>query len=436
MHALKQSMDWDERVFGLEYDLDVFNIAAVSDFNMGAMENKGLNVFNTKYVLARPETATDADYENIERVIAHEYFHNWTGNRVTCRDWFQLSLKEGLTVFRDQMFGADIGSPAVKRIADVRRLRAAQFPEDDGPLAHPVRPDSYIAIDNFYTPTVYEKGAEICRMLYRNVGPDGFRRGMDCYIARHDNQAVTIEDFVAAIGDGAGTDLTPFLAWYAQAGTPEVTASDEYDAAARRLVLTLRQKTKPTPGQEIKIPVPISVAMGLLGPEGNELPTRLAGETAAIPGTRLLRLDRAEQDFVFEDVPARPVPSLLRGFSAPVKLAGVTPERLRFLATHDTDSFVRWDSGQSYATLLLLDLVAAQRAGKPLSLDEGLVEAQAALLAGADADRQFAAEALVLPAEPRRRPDGGGRSGCDPRRAAVPARRAWAAPGAGAACHL
>ncbi len=399
MHALKQSMDWDERVFGLEYDLDVFNIAAVSDFNMGAMENKGLNVFNTKYVLARPETATDADYENIERVIAHEYFHNWTGNRITCRDWFQLSLKEGLTVFRDQMFGADMGSPAVKRIADVRRLRAAQFPEDDGPLAHPVRPDSYIAIDNFYTPTVYEKGAEICRMLQRVLGPDGFRRGMDCYIARHDNQAVTIEDFVTAISDGAGTDLTSFLAWYAQAGTPEVTASDEYDAAARRFVLTLRQTTKPTPGQATKIPVPIPVAMGLLGPEGNELPTRLADESAATTGTRLLRLDNEVQNFVFEDVPLRPVPSLLRGFSAPVKLAGVTPDRLRFLATHDTDPFVRWDSGQSYATLLLLDLVAAQRAGQPLALDEGLVEAQAALLAGAESDRQFAAEALVLPSE-------------------------------------
>jgi aminopeptidase N len=395
MRSLKHSMAWDERVFGLEYDLDVFNIAAVSDFNMGAMENKGLNVFNTKYVLAQPETATDADYENIERVIAHEYFHNWTGNRVTCRDWFQLSLKEGLTVFRDQTFGADMGSPAVKRIADVRRLRATQFPEDAGPLAHPVRPDSYIAIDNFYTPTVYEKGAEICRMLHRMLGAEGFRRGMDCYIARHDNQAVTIEDFVRALGDGAGADLTPFLAWYAQAGTPEVTASDHYDAAARRFVLTLRQATKTTPGQPDKVPVPIPVAIGLLAPDGRELPTRLAGEASATIGSRVLLLDSAEMRFVFEDVPAAPVPSLLRGFSAPVKLAGVSRERLRFLATHDSDPFVRWESGQRYATTLLLQMTA----GAPFTLDEGLVEAQAALLAGAHADRQFAAEALALPSE-------------------------------------
>ena len=395
MHALKQSMAWDERVFGLEYDLDVFNIAAVSDFNMGAMENKGLNVFNTKYILAQPATATDADYENIERVIAHEYFHNWTGNRVTCRDWFQLSLKEGLTVFRDQMFGADMGSPAVKRIADVRGLRAGQFPEDDGPLAHPVRPDSYIAIDNFYTATVYQKGAEICRMLHRVLGADGFRRGMDRYFARHDNQAVTIEDFVRALGDGAGTDLTPFLGWYAQAGTPELTATDSYDPAARRFVLTLRQTTKPTPGQPDKRPLPVPVAMGLLGPDGAELPTRLAGEAAPLTGTRLLRLDADEQHFVFEDVPAPPVPSLLRGFSAPVKLAGLSRDRLRFLARHDTDPFVRWDSGQLYATALLLDLTA----GHPPALDEGLAAAQAALLAGADADRQFAAVALALPSE-------------------------------------
>ena len=399
MHALKASMEWDERVFGLEYDLDVFNIAAVSDFNMGAMENKGLNVFNTKYVLARPETATDADYEGIERVIAHEYFHNWTGNRVTCRDWFQLSLKEGLTVFRDQMFGADMGSPAVKRIADVRRLRAAQFPEDDGPLAHPVRPDSYIAIDNFYTPTVYEKGAEICRMLYRMLGPDRFRLGMDCYFARHDNQAVTIEDFVAALGAGGGADLSPFLAWYAQAGTPEVTASDQYDADAGRFTLTLRQSSKPTPGQPDKLPVPIPVAMGLLGPDGHELPTRLAGEANASTDSRVLLLDEVEKRFVFENVPAPPVPSLLRGSSAPVKLAGLSRNRLRFLATHDTDPFVRWDSGQRYATALLLDLVAGLRAGGAPAMDDGLAEAQAALLAGADADLQFAAEALALPSE-------------------------------------
>jgi aminopeptidase N len=396
MLALKTSMKWDEDVFGLEYDLDVFNIAAVSDFNMGAMENKGLNVFNTKYVLAKPETATDVDYQGIETVVAHEYFHNWTGNRVTCRDWFQLSLKEGLTVFRDQQFTADQGSRAVKRLADVRRLRAAQFPEDDGPLAHPVRPDSYIAIDNFYTATVYQKGAEVVRMMHTLIGPEKFRRGMDLYFARHDNNAVTIEDFVRALSDGSGTDLSAFVEWYSQAGTPELTASEQYDAEAHRYTLTLRQKTAPTPGQPVKRPVPVPVAMGLLGPNGGELPTRLAGEAGATEGTRVLLLRDTEQAFVFEDVPAPPVPSLLRGFSAPVKLAGVTPVRLRFLAAHDSDPFVRWDSLQSYATETILDSVASDTTAM---LDSGLAEALEATLAHADADPAFAAEALALPSE-------------------------------------
>jgi aminopeptidase N len=396
MLALKTAMRWDEEVFGLEYDLDVFNIAAVSDFNMGAMENKGLNVFNTKYVLARPETATDIDYQGIETVVAHEYFHNWTGNRVTCRDWFQLSLKEGLTVFRDQQFTADQGSRAVKRLADVRRLRAAQFPEDDGPLAHPVRPDSYIAIDNFYTATVYQKGAEVVRMMHTLIGAENFRRGMDTYIARHDNSAVTIEDFVRALSDGSGTDLSAFIDWYAQVGTPELSVSDEYDTAEKKYTLTLRQATKPTAGQPEKRPVPIPVAMGLLGPNGGALATRLAGETAPVEGTRVLLLTEAEQAFTFVDVPAPPVPSLPRGFSAPVKLAGVPPARLRFLAAHDDDPFVRWDSLQSYATGLMLADVAA---GGAAPLDEGLVEALAATLAQADADPAFAAEALALPSE-------------------------------------
>ncbi len=400
MLALKTSMTWDEEVFGLEYDLDVFNIAAVSDFNMGAMENKGLNVFNTKYVLARPDTATDTDYQGIETVVAHEYFHNWTGNRVTCRDWFQLSLKEGLTVFRDQEFTADQGSRAVKRLIDVRRLRAAQFPEDDGPLAHPVRPDSYIAIDNFYTATVYQKGAEVVRMMHTLIGADGFRRGMDLYFARHDNQAVTIEDYVAALQDGSGVDLSAFKEWYGQAGTPDITLSDNYDADARRYTLTLRQALRPTPGQPVKRPVPVPVAMGLLGPNGGELPTKMAGEAEAQEGTRVLLLRDAEQDFVFEDVAAPPVPSLLRGYSAPVKLHGVSRERLRFLAAHDSDPFVRWDSLQSYATGLMLDQVAHGEAGK---LDAGLAEALAATLAAtlanADADPAFAAEAMALPSE-------------------------------------
>jgi aminopeptidase N len=388
MHALKAAMRWDEERFGREYDLDVFNIAAVSDFNMGAMENKGLNVFNTKYVLAKPETATDIDYQGIETVVAHEYFHNWTGNRITCRDWFQLSLKEGLTVFRDQEFTADQGSRAVKRLADVRRLRAAQFPEDDGPLAHPVRPDSYIAIDNFYTATVYQKGAEVVRMMHTLAGEQGFRRGMDLYFARHDNSAVTIEDFVQAIGDGAGFDLSPFLLWYAQAGTPELTAADAYDAATRRYTLTLRQHVPPTPGQPEKRPMPIPVAMALLAPDGQELPG----------SARVLLLKEAEQSFVFDDIPAHPVPSLLRGFSAPVRLRGLSRERLRFLAAHDSDPFVRWDSLQTYATSLLLDL-ATNWTGAAPPLDAGLLEAMRATLARADADPAFAAEALLLPSE-------------------------------------
>ncbi len=396
MLALKTSMTWDEQVFGLEYDLDVFNIAAVSDFNMGAMENKGLNVFNTKYVLAKPETATDGDYQGIETVVAHEYFHNWTGNRVTCRDWFQLSLKEGLTVFRDQEFTADQGSRAVKRVADVRRLRAAQFPEDDGPLAHPVRPDSYIAIDNFYTATVYQKGAEVVRMMHTLIGPENFRRGMDLYFARHDNDAVTIEDFVRALSDGSGADLSGFVEWYAQAGTPEVAVLDEYDADNRRYTLTLKQSTAATPGQPEKRPVPIPVAMGLLGPNGGELPTRLAGEIAAHEGERVLLLTEAEQQFVFEDVSVKPIPSLLRGFSAPVKLSGVPRERFHFLAAHDTDPFVRWDSLQAYATEVILDAVAL--GGEP-ELTDGLADAMAATLAKAHDDPAFAAEALALPSE-------------------------------------
>ena len=387
MRSLKKAMTWDEEVFGLEYDLDVFNIAAVSDYNMGAMENKGLNVFNTKYVLARPETATDGDYMGIETVIAHEYFHNWTGNRVTCRDWFQLSLKEGLTVFRDQEFSADQGSRAVKRIGDVRRLRLGQFSEDAGPLAHPVRPASYLTIDNFYTSTVYSKGAEVVRMIQTLIGHANFRKGMDLYIARHDNQAVTIEDFVAAMQDASGFDLTQFSLWYSQAGTPEVTVSDSYDADQRRYSLTLAQKTPPTPGQPDKLPMPIPVAMGLLDPTGREL---LA---------RTLLLTEAQQRFDFDDMPSRPVASLLRGFSAPVKLRGVDSATLRFLAQHDTDPFVRWDSLQQYTAQTLLALVDTRRAGGTLQLDPGVIEAAAALLADADGDPAFVAAALSLPGD-------------------------------------
>jgi aminopeptidase N len=400
MASLKKAMRWEEEVFGLEYDLDVFNIVAVSDFNMGAMENKGLNIFNTRYVLAKPETATDTDYQNIEAVIAHEYFHNWTGNRVTCRDWFQLSLKEGLTVFRDQEFSADQGSRVVRRIAEVRTLRAIQFPEDDGPLAHPVRPDSYLRIDNFYTPTVYNKGAELVRMIHTLIGKGGFRRGMDLYIQRHDNDAVTIEDFVAAMQDASGVDLSQFKRWYEQAGTPEITIGDRWDAATGSYEMTVEQKVPPTPGQAGKLPMLIPLAMGLIGPDGEEWPTRLASETRSRVGTRVIALAEPRQRFQFVDVPVQPVPSLLRNFSAPVKLKGVPLDRLKFLAVHDTEPFARWEAGQQVATTVLLDRIAAyQRGDAPAPLDPDNVAAMRRTLADADRDLAFAAEALNLPSE-------------------------------------
>jgi aminopeptidase N len=400
MASLKKSMRWDEETFGLEYDLDVFNIVAVSDFNMGAMENKGLNVFNTRYVLAKPDTATDTDYQNIEAVIAHEYFHNWTGNRVTCRDWFQLSLKEGLTVFRDQLFSADQGSPAVCRIGNIRALRAAQFPEDAGPLAHPVQPQSYLRIDNFYTATVYNKGAELIRMMHTLLGPEGFRRGMDLYISRHDNSAAKIEDFIAAMRDGGGVDLGDFERWYRQAGTPEITVEDRYDPQTRSYELSVAQRVPPTPDQPDKAPVPIPIALGLLGPNGDEMPTRLEGEGEARAGTRVIVADRAQQVFRFAEVAAPPVPSLLRNFSAPVKLQEVPLERLKFLAIHDTDPVARWDAGQQVAIRVLLDRVEAHARGRPMPpLDPDLVAAMRQNLADADRDSAFAAEALLLPSE-------------------------------------
>src|SRR5579883_2779671 len=400
MRSLKTAMRWDEEVFGLEYDLDVFNIAAVSDFNMGAMENKGLNVFNTRYVLADPATATDSDYQAIESVIAHEYFHNWTGNRVTCRDWFQLSLKEGLTVFRDQEFSADQGSAAVKRIGEVRTLRAIQFPEDDGPLAHPVRPQSYLRIDNFYTATVYNKGAEVIRMIQTLIGREGFRRGMELYIGRHDNHAATIEDFVAAMQDASGVDLSQFMLWYSQAGTPELTVSDHWDGASRSYELEITQKVPPTPGQPVKEPMLIPVALGLIGADGNELPARLEGENETPAGTRVLAVRAERERFRFVDLPAPPVPSLLRGFSAPVKLKGVPLDRLKFLAVHDREPFARWEAGQEVAVRVLLDRIQSlQRGAAPTAIDPDLVAAMRRTLAGAEDDPAFAAEALMLPSE-------------------------------------
>ncbi len=399
MQSLKHAMTWDEEKFGLSYDLDVFNIVAVSDFNMGAMENKGLNVFNTKYVLAKPDTATDIDFQGIESVIGHEYFHNWTGDRVTCRDWFQLSLKEGLTVYRDQEFSADMSSRAVRRIGDVRRLRGAQFPEDAGPLAHPVQPAQYIEIDNFYTATVYNKGAEVVRMIETLVGKPGFRKGMDLYFKRHDGQAVTIEDFVAAMADANAIDLGPFMRWYKQAGTPEISIADKYDATAKTYDLTISQKTSPTPGQSEKTPLVVPLAMALLGPDGVEMATQLEGERASRQGTRVLVVNDAEQRFRFVNVAAAPVPSLLRGFSAPVKIKGVPLARQKFLALNDTDPFARWEASQQVATHLLLGMVAAFRKGEPLTLDGDLIAEMRRTLARADADPAFAAEAIVLPGE-------------------------------------
>lgn len=395
MACVKKSMRWDEIRFGLKYDLDIFNIAAVSDFNMGAMENKGLNIFNTSLVLARPETATDLDYERIDRVIGHEYFHNWTGDRVTCRDWFQLSLKEGLTVFRDQEYGSDTNDASLSRIADVEDLRARQFREDGGPLAHPVRPATYRKIDNFYTATIYNKGAEVVRMIQTLIGWPAFRRGFDLYIAKNDNKAATIEDFVGAMQEASGYDFTQFMRWYEQAGTPEVRFSQRYDKSTQRYELTLQQTTHATPGQADKAPFVIPVAFGLIGPDGEAMMIQRAGEIAPQSGTALLVLNAPEQKFVFENVPAEPVPSLFRNFSAPIKLSGYTRDQLRHLASHDPDGFNRWDAGHRYAADILLDAIAA---GTPQHIeDAGLLAAMAASLDHAATSPGLSAKLLELP---------------------------------------
>ncbi len=399
LRSLQRAMKWDEETFGLEYELDVYMLVAVNDFNMGAMENKGLNVFNSKYVLARPETATDDDYQAIEGVIGHEYFHNWTGNRVTCRDWFQLTLKEGLTVFRDQLFTADMTSAAVKRIEDVRRLRTAQFAEDSGPMSHPIRPESYVSMDNFYTATVYEKGAEVVRLYQTLLGADGFRRGLELYLRRHDGTAVTCDDFRTAMADANGVDLTQFERWYSQAGTPLVEARGEHDARARTYTLTLRQSVPGLPGGGEPLHIP--VRLGLLGRDGRELPLRLSIDSAASgAATRLVELREREQQYTFVDIPEPPVPSLLRGFSAPVKLrCERSREELAFLLAHDSDPFNRWDAGQQFAQEVLLDLTERHVRGEPLELDRRLVEAFSRILADPGLDGSFRALALTLPDE-------------------------------------
>jgi aminopeptidase N len=344
MDALERAMRWDEQAYGRNFDLSVFHVVATHDFNMGAMENKGLNIFNAKYLLADPDTTTDDEYRAIEAVIGHEYFHNWSGNRVTCRDWFQLSLKEGLTVFREQQFSADMYSTSLKRIDDVALLRRAQFPEDAGPLAHPVRPSQYSEINNFYTATVYEKGSELVRMLAGRLGPDGFRRGMDRYFERNDGHAATLEDFLAALGEANGIDLSPYLAWYGQAGTPRLSGEGRHDAATQTYTLTLRQHTPPTPGQPDKQPLPIPVKLALFDTDGRMLPLH-EGATEQV-----VVLHEAQQDFVFPGIERAPVPSLLRGFSAPVLLDyAYAPVELALLLTHDTDGFNRWEAAQQLA---------------------------------------------------------------------------------------
>ena len=398
MDALKRSMKWDEEVFGREYDLDIFMIVAVSDFNMGAMENKGLNVFNDKYVLADPETATDADYANIEAIIAHEYFHNWTGNRITCRDWFQLCLKEGLTVYRDHEFSADMRSRTVKRIAEVRHLKSEQFPEDAGPLAHPVRPTKYREINNFYTTTVYEKGSEVTRMIATLLGDEMFKKGMDLYFERHDGQAVTIEDFVRCFADASGRDLTQFALWYHQAGTPLVTVSADYDAAKQTLTLSLEQMVPATPGQPNKEPMHIPLRFGLILPNGSEA-TASAVSGGEVTGD-VLHLTERSQTVVFEGISARPVVSLNRGFSTPINLHFEQSVADRaHIARHESDLFARWQALNDLATPNLVAATESARNGVPAECDPALVEALLAAASDETLEPAFRAQVLALPSE-------------------------------------
>ena len=400
MDSLKKSMKWDEEVYGREYDLDIFMIVAVNDFNMGAMENKGLNIFNSSCVLAKAETATDAAHQRVEAVVAHEYFHNWSGNRVTCRDWFQLSLKEGFTVFRDAEFSADMHSRTVKRIEDVAYLRTHQFAEDAGPMAHPVRPDAFMEISNFYTLTVYEKGSEVVRMIRTLVGAEGFRKGSDLYFARHDGQAVTCDDFILAMEEANGIDLTQFKRWYSQAGTPRLDVSESYDAAANCYRLHFRQSCPATPDQAEKLPFVIPVELALLDAQGRELPLQLVGEEAAVGTSRVLQVTEAEQAFTFVNLAEQPLPSLLRGFSAPVKLSfPYSRDQLMFLMQHDSDGFNRWEAGQQLSVQVLQELIGQHQRGEALVMDQRLVEACRTLLADDSLDQAMVAEMLSLPGE-------------------------------------
>ncbi len=397
MDSLKRSMRWDEEKFGREYDLEVFNIVAVSDFNMGAMENKGLNIFNDRLILASPDTATDTTYAAIESVVAHEYFHNWTGNRITCRDWFQLCLKEGLTVFRDQEFSADERSRVVQRISDVRQLKAVQFTEDAGPLAHPVRPSSYIEINNFYTATVYEKGAEVVRMLQTLLGQESFRRGMDLYFQRHDGDAATIEEFLACFAETSGLDLSQFSLWYDQSGTPDLKAAFSYDRRTKTAKLTVEQSVPPTPGQPIKEPMLIPIRLGLVGKRG-DLPLELKANRT--PSSDLVHLTKKRQTFSFVNIPEHPVPSLLRGFSAPVNLAiDLSDKDLEFLLAQDSDPFNRWQAANTFATRIILRRVESLAEGKRPASGQGLARALGHALSDDTLDWAFRAELMQLPSE-------------------------------------
>ncbi len=398
MQSLKNSMAWDEQSYGREYDLDLYMIVAVGHFNMGAMENKGLNVFNTKFVLARPDTATDSDYEHIEGVIGHEYFHNWTGNRITCRDWFQLSLKEGFTVFRDQEFTGDQTSKAVKRIEDVKLLRTRQFAEDAGPLSHPIRPDAYIEVNNFYTLTVYEKGAEVVRMIRTLVGDEGFRKGSDLYFQRHDGQAVTCDDFVCAMEAANDVDLALFRRWYSQAGTPVLEVTEDYNSQAKTLSLTIKQHSPATPGQSVKQALHIPIKLGLLAADGSV--ANICIKDCEPCEEITLELKEDQQSFIFEQLEQQPVVSLLRGFSAPVVLnMQQSLEQLAFLLSHDVDTFNRWEAGQKMSGTIIFGLIKDIQQGKALSLNPMLVEAYKNILQQSWDDLSYLSLLLSLPEE-------------------------------------
>ncbi len=400
MRSLQKAMKWDEDNYGREYDLDIYMIVAVNDFNMGAMENKGLNVFNSKYVLARPDTATDQDYQGIEGVIAHEYFHNWTGNRITCRDWFQLSLKEGLTVFRDQEFSSDMGSRGVKRIDDVRILRQHQFREDAGPMAHPVRPASYIEINNFYTVTVYNKGAEVLRMQHSLLGAEGYRKGTDLYFDRHDGQAVTTDDFVKCMEDANEVDFSQFRRWYSQAGTPVIHVTATYDDNRKSLSLRMTQNCPPTPGQKEKKAFHMPIRVGLVGADGKDIPLQLETETEAQGTSRVLEHRHSQDCFVFINVQSKPVASINRGFTAPVRMeVEYSDDDLMFLMANDSDDFNRWDAGQTLVNRIILGLVDRQAKDSDMSLPDSYFDAVRKALQDAESDKDFLAELIRLPSE-------------------------------------